>query len=174
VERLNSRWLVPLLFLALWFACGANLAVQAQGPDDVRAPDVDVPILMYHKVTDTATPCDEWTITKDLFEKQMHALSAYGYDTVSLQDFLDYRDGSATPPDHPVILTFDDGYQNLYTEVRPVLNSYGFMGTGFLITDYMGTSVRQAKSFDSRDPDCIMPVMLWSKQYSRIPGSRGD
>jgi peptidoglycan/xylan/chitin deacetylase (PgdA/CDA1 family) len=41
-------------------------------------------------------------------------------------------------PERSVVLTFDDGYQSLYTEVFPVLQQYGFSATVFLIAGFCG------------------------------------
>jgi len=41
-------------------------------------------------------------------------------------------------PERSVVLTFDDGYQSLYTEVFPILQQYGFSATVFLVAGYSG------------------------------------
>ncbi len=128
----------------------------------ISSASLDVPILMYHKVENTTAPCSEYWVTESLFERQMAALHAYGYTTVSLQDFLDYRDGVAAAPQHPVILTFDDGYQNLDTVVRPVLANEGFVATAFLPTNYIGTSTRSTNSWDVPEAHCPANMLLWS------------
>ncbi|HLA84190.1 MAG TPA: polysaccharide deacetylase family protein [Thermoguttaceae bacterium] len=86
----------------------------------IDAPiEVRVPVLMYHNVAATAT--DLWTTTTENFLAQIRALKAYGYTAVSVQDVLDYRAGIKTPPDKPVLITFDDGYESLATIVLPIL-----------------------------------------------------
>jgi peptidoglycan/xylan/chitin deacetylase (PgdA/CDA1 family) len=39
-------------------------------------------------------------------------------------------------PKQSVVLTFDDGYQSLYTEVFPILQKYGFSATVFLVAGF--------------------------------------
>ncbi len=131
-----------------------SLAV-ADGGDftDTGAPacvDTIVPILMYHYLVDAESPPTEYFVTKDLFERQMAALNAYGYETVTLEDFMAYRDGSVLPPDHPVILTFDDGHESVYTLARPILVGQGQLHHGlreqnmtatlFVTTGFIGES----------------------------------
>jgi peptidoglycan/xylan/chitin deacetylase (PgdA/CDA1 family) len=41
-------------------------------------------------------------------------------------------------PGRAVALTFDDGFENHYTNVLPVLRQYGFYATMFVITDRIG------------------------------------
>jgi peptidoglycan/xylan/chitin deacetylase (PgdA/CDA1 family) len=75
----------------------------------------------------------------------MAALNAYGYDTVSLRDYLDFRTGSATPPDRPVILTFDDHHRSVYTMARPILNNKAMTMTFFITTNFI-TNIGQWES----------------------------
>jgi hypothetical protein len=67
--------------------------------------DISIPVLMYHYLVDADTPPTEYYVTMDLFGQQMAAQSAYGYETVTLEDFMNIRSGVATPPAHPVIPT---------------------------------------------------------------------
>jgi peptidoglycan/xylan/chitin deacetylase (PgdA/CDA1 family) len=142
--------LAGLLLLASWLPsqrhrpAGAANEVEgtAASPDTQTGqpqsiPDVDVPILMYHYLTDDEIPPTVFYVTRGMFEKQMSALRAYGYDTVSLGDFLDYRESSTMPPDRPVILTFDDGHRSVYTMARPILNSLDMSTTFFITTDFI-------------------------------------
>jgi peptidoglycan/xylan/chitin deacetylase (PgdA/CDA1 family) len=99
--------------------------------------NMDIPILMYHYFTDTEPVPDVYHVTQETFEQQMTVLVAYGYETVTLQDYLDYRNSLATPPAHAVILTLDDGHKSIYTYARPVLNAMGLQATVFLTTDFI-------------------------------------
>jgi peptidoglycan/xylan/chitin deacetylase (PgdA/CDA1 family) len=40
-------------------------------------------------------------------------------------------------PSRPVLLTFDDGYESLYTDVYPALKKYGYQATAFVISGYV-------------------------------------
>ena len=41
-------------------------------------------------------------------------------------------------PDRAVVVTFDDGYQNLHHHAMPALATYGFTATVFLVTGHIG------------------------------------
>lgn len=69
-------------------------------------------ILMYHKV-DRVTPTI-WWVTPDDLDRQLTELS--GYEFVCLDDYVD--------PRRQVVITFDDGYENLYHHAHPVLVSH--------------------------------------------------
>ncbi|MDD4650650.1 MAG: polysaccharide deacetylase family protein [Methanothrix sp.] len=122
-----------------------------------------IPILAYHKVADLPFPSDSAWITRDLFRRQMAALHAYGYTTVHFIDIVNFKKKKMPLPCRPVILTFDDGYECVYSLVRPILSRHGFKATCFLCTDYIGTEKRYDNSWDVGD--CGKPVfmMLWKE-----------
>jgi peptidoglycan/xylan/chitin deacetylase (PgdA/CDA1 family) len=93
---------------------------------------------MYHYVSDLPEDADDvrtdLTLSPQLFRAHMDTLFYQGFTPVSLYD-LDTAllNGTELPP-KPVILTFDDGYSDHYTNVFPVLKAYDFTGTFFIIT----------------------------------------
>jgi peptidoglycan/xylan/chitin deacetylase (PgdA/CDA1 family) len=129
---------VALLFLLLHLA--THGPVTSASAPALPATSVDVPILMYHYLTASSTPPNEYTVTQDEFVRQMSALVAYGYETVTFHDFMDYRYGRAAPPAHPVILTFDDGHRSVYEIARPVLEDRSMQATFFVTTGFVGES----------------------------------
>lgn len=126
----------------------------------------DIPILLYHKVAEAPPPGNTVWISRDMFAAQMAALSERGYVTVSLRDYLAYRAGLATPPPRPVILTFDDGYADVEREVRPILETYGFTATVFLVTQAIGARQRMDNSWDPPEAHYGVEMLLWSEVES--------
>lgn len=93
---------------------------RAEGVLQIREPiPVNVPILMYHKVGPTAHS-RYWVSTQRL-EEHLRALLERGYTPVTLQDVADYRAGLKSSPSKPVVITFDDGYEDLHTHVWPIV-----------------------------------------------------
>ncbi len=108
-----------------------------------------LPILMYHRVG-LKTP-DEYWLKLDVFEEQIQALKKAGFQTVTFSDVEAYlKEGKKLPP-RAVILTFDDGYQDFYLYVYPVLKQYGYKATVFIITGQ--TADDEKNRFDSRWED---------------------
>jgi peptidoglycan/xylan/chitin deacetylase (PgdA/CDA1 family) len=102
-----------------------------------------VPILMYHHVGDLPPGADairkSLTVSQDLFNAEMKFLADQGYTTIHIADLINYLQTGAPLPAKPIILTFDDGYDDNYTNVFPTLKDFGFAGTFFVIgapTDY--------------------------------------
>lgn len=94
---------------------------------------------MYHYIRVNPNPNDRLghnlSIPPEEFDRQMRHLSENGYETVSFDQIYDL---SQPLPEKPILLTFDDGYADAYTAAFPVLQRYGFQGTFYVITDFVG------------------------------------
>lgn len=136
--------LAALVLLAGWFNPPASR--QDQDPTASAAPpekpeSVFLPILVYHVVRPGPPPSTPMaallTVTPDQFEEQMKYLKAGGYDSVSFAALHDYLDGRGDLPYQPVIISFDDGWENQYRFAYPILKKYGFSATFFVVTNYI-------------------------------------
>jgi peptidoglycan/xylan/chitin deacetylase (PgdA/CDA1 family) len=98
-----------------------------------------VPILMYHRIaTDGPVALARFRVAPDLFATQIATLHRAGYRTVSFQDWISAMVRNEALPGKPIILTFDDGYQDFLTAAMPVLRYYGFLATVFLVAERIG------------------------------------
>ena len=95
---------------------------------DNVAEGIDVPILMYHAVSDNCWGIRQLFVSPKSLEEQLQYLQENGYTTVTFEDFD--RLGEI---EKPVMLTFDDGYSDNYTELFPILQKYNAKATIFLI-----------------------------------------
>lgn len=93
------------------------------------------PILMYHAVDSRPSVV---TIPPVHFRRQMKWLHQRGYHCITLGELSHYLIIGQGFPDRSIVLTFDDGYQSLYTEVFPILQEIGFSATVFLIAGLCG------------------------------------
>ena len=100
-----------------------------------RAAD-GVPILVYHRVNDTER--SPTTLTVAEFDAQMKYLVDNGYHTISPDDLLDAWENGKTLPDKPVVLTFDDGHEDIYKNIFPILQKYNMRATVFVVTNHIG------------------------------------
>ncbi|MBM3709065.1 MAG: DUF4214 domain-containing protein [Actinobacteria bacterium] len=120
------------------------------------------PIIALHGVE--PVPSGRYEISNGAFDFLLGTLKSYGYQTITLNDILNYLDkGKALPP-KPVIITSDDGYQNMYTNAFPILKKYGYKMTIFLITSIIGDKeqTRKMNEFDwniSNIPH--RPMLIW-------------
>ncbi|MDF1513117.1 MAG: polysaccharide deacetylase family protein [Anaerolineae bacterium] len=99
--------------------------------------EVHVPILMYHYISDLPQDADRYrvdlTVLPERFEQQLQYLQAQGYHTIKLVDIYDALSVGKPLPDNPIVLTFDDGYKDAYTQVLPLLQAYGFTAEFFVL-----------------------------------------
>ncbi|MEO5999886.1 MAG: polysaccharide deacetylase family protein [Chitinophagaceae bacterium] len=91
-----------------------------------------LPVLMYHKVADTAFP-DSLTVSIKHLENHFRHLVKEKYTTIFLSELLDCVNGKKALPSKPVLLTFDDGYKDNYSNLYPLLQRYGMKANIFLI-----------------------------------------
>jgi peptidoglycan/xylan/chitin deacetylase (PgdA/CDA1 family) len=106
-----------------------------------------VPILMYHSISavdDSRGHPYYRTITMvKVFEDHVRFLRENGYSAVSLGDAVRLRQGPAEEAKKRLVLTFDDGFQDFYTQAFPILSRYGYTATVFLPTAYIGDTARR-------------------------------
>lgn len=105
-------------------------------PEVPRAVADTIPILMYHSIA--VDPANNLQVTPDLFAAQMQYLVAAGYHTIGFTDLANWEAGQPVPV-KPVLITFDDGYQDNYVFAYPILKRYGLKATIFLISGRVET-----------------------------------
>ncbi len=103
-----------------------------QGPGDVV-----VPILLYHHIGVSPSNSSYYVLPYE-FEQQMYFLHEWGYQTISVELMIKAIKEGAELPTKPIILTFDDGSDSIYTTALPVLQKYNFTGTAYLVYNYIG------------------------------------
>jgi len=107
----------------------------------VQEPCAKVPVLTYHHVQDMAEAGAQGhaglTVSPEYFRKQMEYLRDRGYSVISMQTLVNFFDGGVALPPKPVLVTFDDGYDNFATHAYPILSQLGFAATVFLPTGLM-------------------------------------
>lgn len=105
--------------------------------------NVHVPILMYHYIRINPVATDKigygLSVTPADFEAQMNYLAMHGYHSISAGDVVDVLHGLKSLPAKPVVISFDDGYDDLYTVAYPILQKYRLQGEAYIITGKVGS-----------------------------------
>jgi peptidoglycan/xylan/chitin deacetylase (PgdA/CDA1 family) len=119
------------------------------GLPTVQASKTRLPILAMHGVE--PVPSGKYELSSAAFEYLLSTLKSYGYKTVTLMDVLAYLDKGKALPAKPIIISMDDGYQNLYINAFPLAKKYGFKFTVFLVTGLIGDNeaARRTNEFDA-------------------------
>ncbi len=92
---------------------------------------------MYHYVSPLPPNPDSYrldlTVLPENFEAQLQYLAEAGYHAITLSDLYLHLTQGNPLPEKPVVLTFDDGYEDAYEVVFPLLLDYSFTGTFFVL-----------------------------------------
>lgn len=97
----------------------------------------EMPVIMYHRVIEGREEekgVHGTYITIDKFEQHMKYLKDKGYKTVTFEDLKNgnYRH-RFDKGNKWIVLTFDDGYKDNYTNAFPILKKYGFKSVIYLL-----------------------------------------
>jgi peptidoglycan/xylan/chitin deacetylase (PgdA/CDA1 family) len=95
-----------------------------------------------------------WLLTKD-FRRQMTFLVQFGYTSITFEDYWLYKSGQKPLPRKPVIITFDDGYVDTYTDAFPILREFGMKAVVFAVAD---PDIRESV-WDNDRPEAVVPLM---------------
>ncbi len=108
---------------------------------EIAAPG-SIPILMYHYVRLVDRGVDplgyELSVTPEHFAQHLAWLHDNGYTTVRMDQLTGCLQGATPCPAKSVALTFDDGYEDAYTTVLPLLQQFGFTATFYIISGRVG------------------------------------
>ena len=107
--------------------------------------NLSVAVLMYHNVSDVldhnekgAHPYYRTSTSPQIFAAQMKSLHDNGYKTVTCSDIVRQFAHPPTAIQRRIVITFDDGYRDFYTNAFPILQRYGFTAAVYLPTVYIG------------------------------------
>lgn len=105
---------------------------------------MNIPILLYHSISRVAPPrFNRWVLHPDDFTAQMVLLSRLGYTPIPASNLASALiDRSQVLPEHPVLITFDDGLADFYTNALPVLARYHFPATLYVATAFVDSTSR--------------------------------
>jgi peptidoglycan/xylan/chitin deacetylase (PgdA/CDA1 family) len=111
-----------------------------------------VPVLMYHEIADIAATPSRLAVPPSVFADQLAYLSDAGFNPITagvLSSIL--ADGAGDLPERPVVLTFDDGYGDFYTQAMPLLKQHEFTGTLFMTTGWVGKEGEKKRMLNWRE-----------------------
>src|SRR5438874_2136640 len=91
-----------------------------------------LPILMYHSIDSSGSVI---SISKKKLSEHLQILRKNAIEVISLRDALQLL-GKNLPAEKKAVLTFDDGFENFYTDAFPLLAESQIPATVFLVTDY--------------------------------------
>lgn len=103
---------------------------------------VAVPIIVYHSVRPSylgeTAAVKRYMSEPTVLDQELSYLRNNDYHVISLDSLLEYFDNGTPIPTKPIVLTFDDGWENQYVYAFPLLKKYGFTATFFIFTSAIG------------------------------------
>ena len=93
-------------------------------------------ILFYHRIADRDIDPFGQCLTREQFEQQLSWLRTWG-NILSLDEMLERTRAGQLPP-RSVTLTFDDGYLDNLTTVRPILERHNIQATFYIASGNFG------------------------------------
>lgn len=109
-----------------------------------KAGSVRVPVLMYHQVQAAPTGVSKWTkglyVTPAQLERQMAYLVEKNYKTIDANEFNNILNSGKNPSQKTIMLTFDDGNYNNYSQAFPILRKYGLKAVFYIVAGKRGIS----------------------------------
>lgn len=126
-----------------------------------RRSNPGIPILMYHKVgkPPEGSKIKKLWVHPSMFRKHLAYLSDEGYHPITFKELYDLWDRGSPLPSKPVILTFDDGYANNYTEAFPVMKDFGFRGVLFVVVQTVGWN----NHWHDPKTETRIPMISWTQ-----------
>ncbi len=101
--------------------------------------DLTIPILLYHHIG--ISPIDSrYYVPPEKFEQEIKVLHDLNYTSITVKMLVQAITLGRELPAHSILITFDDGHVDNYTNAFPIMQKYGFTGVLYIVTNYLGTS----------------------------------
>ncbi|ARC83825.1 polysaccharide deacetylase family protein [Clostridium argentinense CDC 2741] len=97
---------------------------------------VGVPVLYYHSIQKSGE--NELMMDPELFRSHLQWLKDNNYTSLTMEEFYNYIKYNTPVPEKSVVITFDDGYIDNYTNAMPIINEFDFDTTIFMVSDFVG------------------------------------
>jgi len=108
---------------------------------EIKNGMIEASVLMYHHIGPLPDDHDKirysLTVSQEDFESQLKYLKENNFNILTLGE-LEKSIAQNKVPVKPVIITFDDGYEDNFIYAKPILEKYGFWGTFFIISSKIG------------------------------------
>lgn len=99
---------------------------------------VAVPIIMYHSVLDGRN--NDYVLPIDKLKADLDFLKSNGFNTVVMQDLINFVHYGDELPENPIMITFDDGFFNNITNGENLLKERGFRAVISIVGEFSQAS----------------------------------
>jgi peptidoglycan/xylan/chitin deacetylase (PgdA/CDA1 family)/protein-L-isoaspartate O-methyltransferase len=100
-----------------------------------------MPVLMYHRIADYGPAAlASFRVTPNAFRAQIAWLRRHGYHAITSDELAWFLSTGHPFIGRPVMLTFDDGYQDFADHAWPILRAHDMRPEVFIVTDLVGSA----------------------------------
>lgn len=103
-----------------------------------------------------------------MFEKQLQWLTQNGWQFVTMNQLIDNHKNL---PEKTVALTFDDGYEDNYTQAFPLMKKYGACGTLYLVINRHNNDWSTKKKAHHDSGELVKEPKLTDEQVNEMVSS---
>jgi len=116
-------------------------------PVTQKSGTVRIPVFTYHQIAPLPSnpKTRDYYVSPTGFDAQMKYLSDKGYKTLTTKEFYELLKSGVNPKQKSILLTFDDGNYNNYSNAFPILKKYGFVGVFYVPSSRRGINNTQIK-----------------------------
>jgi peptidoglycan/xylan/chitin deacetylase (PgdA/CDA1 family) len=120
-----------------------------------------IPILMYHSISCSASSrFKRFTVSPRAFAKQMEYLYQQSFTPITISEFINIRSQKISVlPERPIMITFDDGFADFYTEALPVLAKYNFKATIYVPSAF----VQRTSLWLEHEKEIMRQMLTWQQ-----------
>lgn len=130
---------------------GGAVARRADLNATERRPQV--PVLLYHRISDDGpVGLAPYRLSTEAFRSQMTWLRRNGYHTIVSDELAWFLANKHPFVGRPMMITFDDGFQDFAEEAWPLLRVHDFRAEVFIVTDLVGQAAEWDRHFGEPAP----------------------
>ena len=136
--------------------------------------EVNIPVLLYHHVLLENINNSRYAVDLKQFKAELGYLSDQGYQTITVAQLVEAVNVGRPLPDKPIVITFDDGNQDVYENAFPAMQALDFTATVYLIAAETGFRGRLKKEMIQEMADAGWEYGSHSMTHADLRNTRNE
>ena len=109
--------------------------------DAIQVNSFYIPVIMYHSIGNDPNFYGDYIISKEQFKEDLEYLKEHNYTSILMSDLIAFVNHGTPLPQKPIMITFDDGYADNFSNGFPLLQEYNTKAIISPITSFYGKDV---------------------------------